>query len=230
MPPLSMPNLLIHVAAASGSQMSSTSTCLQCPYTVQGHHFTSDFRLIELKGYDIILRTDWISAHSPIGLNLKTRELSITKDGNSLIMFVDEALLPKHLLIGTKKLCQLFKRRVVSNVIVLNNSDSTTLATTEVQIIDEIQSLLQEFGDIFKEPVELPPKRTIDHAIALLDEAKVVNQRPYRLPFHQKNTMEELIKHLLLSNMIRPSISPFSSPIILVKKKDGTWRLCVDYR
>ena len=62
----------------------------------------------------------------------------------------------------------------------------------------------KEFGDVFKDPAELPPKRKIDHAIALLDETKVVNQRPYRLPFHQKNAMEELIKHLLTSNMIRP--------------------------
>ena len=58
----------------------------------------------------------------------------------------------------------------------------------------------------------------------------MVNQRPYRLPFHQKNALEELIKHMLASQMIRPSLSPYSSPIILVKKKDGTWRLCVDYR
>jgi hypothetical protein len=42
--------------------------------------------------------------------------------------------------------------------------------------------------------------------------------------------MEELIKQLLDSHMIRPSISPYSSPVILVKKKDGSWRMCVDYR
>jgi len=58
----------------------------------------------------------------------------------------------------------------------------------------------------------------------------MVNQRPYRLPFHQKNAMEELIKHMLHTQMIRPSISPYFSPVILVKKKDGTWRMCVDYR
>jgi hypothetical protein len=42
--------------------------------------------------------------------------------------------------------------------------------------------------------------------------------------------MEELIKHLLQANLIQPSVSPYSSPVILVRKKDGTWRLCVDYR
>ena len=58
----------------------------------------------------------------------------------------------------------------------------------------------------------------------------MVNLRPYRLLHHQKDALEELIKHMLQSHMIRPCISPFSSPVILVKKKDGTWRLCVDYR
>lgn len=42
--------------------------------------------------------------------------------------------------------------------------------------------------------------------------------------------MEVLIEQLLTSQMIRPSVSPFSSPVILLKKKDGTWRMCVDYR
>lgn len=42
--------------------------------------------------------------------------------------------------------------------------------------------------------------------------------------------MELLVTQLLQSKMIQPSMSPFSSPVILVKKKDGTWRLCVDYR
>jgi hypothetical protein len=70
----------------------------------------------------------------------------------------------------------------------------------------------------------------VDHAITLIDSSKAVNPRPNRLPLHQYNAMEDLIKSMLASNMIRPSISPYSSPIILVKKKDGTWRMCVDYR
>jgi hypothetical protein len=58
----------------------------------------------------------------------------------------------------------------------------------------------------------------------------VINQRAYRLPHHKKNIMELLIAELLRQNVIRPSKSPYSSPAILVKKKDSTWRLCIDYR
>jgi hypothetical protein len=58
----------------------------------------------------------------------------------------------------------------------------------------------------------------------------VVNQRAYRLPHHQKTVLEQIIEQLIKDKIIRPSSSPYSSPAILVKKKDMTWRLCIDYR
>jgi hypothetical protein len=57
-----------------------------------------------------------------------------------------------------------------------------------------------------------------------------VNVRPYRYPYFQKIEIEKIVKDLLASGVIRPSLSPFSSPILLVHKADGSWRLCVDYR
>ncbi|GJS18672.1 retrotransposable element Tf2 [Tanacetum coccineum] len=55
-------------------------------------------------------------------------------------------------------------------------------------------------------------------------------QEPYRYPPSQKDTIEAMVKKLLDSGVIRPSNSPFSSPIVMVKKKDGSWRMCIDYR
>jgi hypothetical protein len=89
---------------------------------------------------------------------------------------------------------------------------------------------LSGYSDVFQDPTELPPARVVDHAIPLISEGKDISQKPYRLPYHKKNVMEELVQHLLTSNLIQPSFSPYSSPVILVKKKDGTWTLYVDYR
>jgi hypothetical protein len=63
---------------------------------------------------------------------------------------------------------------------------------------------------MFKEPSKLPQKRIIGHAIPLIDGNKAISQRPYRLPFHHKNTMEDLVQKLLRANMMRPSVSPYS--------------------
>jgi hypothetical protein len=56
------------------------------------------------------------------------------------------------------------------------------------------------------------------------------NIQPYRMPHKQKDLVEELIRNLLAKCEIRTSTSPFSSPAILVRKKDKTWHLCLDYK
>ncbi|XP_071900942.1 uncharacterized protein [Coffea arabica] len=84
--------------------------------------------------------------------------------------------------------------------------------------------------DIFKEPTSLPPVRELDHQIPLMPDAKPFKINPYRYPHMQKSEIERQIKDLLQSGIIQPSHSPFASPALLVKKKDGSWRLCIDYR
>ncbi|KAA0047602.1 ty3-gypsy retrotransposon protein [Cucumis melo var. makuwa] len=94
----------------------------------------------------------------------------------------------------------------------------------------EFEQLELEFANIFNIPSELPPMRQVDHRIQLKEGTNPINVRLYHHPHAQKNEIEKLVNEMLDSRIIRPSISPFSSPVILVKKKDGGWRLCVDYR
>ena len=95
---------------------------------------------------------------------------------------------------------------------------------------EELQKMLQAFADVFEEPTGLPPVRDYDHQIDLKDEAGPINCRPYRYAAVQKDAIEKLICEMLHAGVIRQSRSPYASPVVLVKKKDGSWRLCVDYR
>ena len=60
--------------------------------------------------------------------------------------------------------------------------------------------------------------------------AQAICQRPYRYPYYQKNEIEKIIKELLSVGFIRNSSSLFASPILLVRKANGSWRMCIDYR
>ena len=60
--------------------------------------------------------------------------------------------------------------------------------------------------------------------------SEIPHIRPYRYPCYQKNEIDKIIEEILQARIVRSSTSPFSSPVILVKTKDGGWRFCVDYR
>ena len=95
---------------------------------------------------------------------------------------------------------------------------------------DLMMVLLSEFADIFTEPRGLPPPRRHDHRIHLLPDTVPVAVHPYRYPQLLKDELEKQCADMLAQGIIRPSTSPFSSPVLLVKKADGSWRFCVDYR
>lgn len=94
----------------------------------------------------------------------------------------------------------------------------------------EISQLLQHFQSVFEPPAGYPPPRNCEHDIPLLLSATPVSVRPYRYPPAVKNEIEGQITAMLNSGIIQHSQSPFSSSVLLVKKKDGTFRFCVDFR
>lgn len=94
----------------------------------------------------------------------------------------------------------------------------------------EIQHVLDKFQTIFEEPTTLPAHQQWDHTIPLMAGAPPINVRPYRYTPEQKDEIEAQVKEMLRQGLITASSSPFSSPVLLVKKKDQTWRFCIDFR
>jgi len=108
--------------------------------------------------------------------------------------------------------------------------DSTAESSSATQELPaEIQALVDSFLDLFTPPVDLPPSRACNHSIPLLPSASPVYIRPYRYPPSLKDEIKRQVNEMLSQGIIQPSFSPFSSPVLLVKKKDGSYRFCVDF-
>lgn len=93
----------------------------------------------------------------------------------------------------------------------------------------EIAAHLSEFESVFAPPTGYPPARHCDHAIPLIPGASPINVRPYRYPPAIKDEIERQVTEMLKSGVIQPSSSHFSSSVLLVKEKDGSFRFCVDF-
>jgi len=92
-------------------------------------------------------------------------------------------------------------------------------------------SVVRDFSNVFPEDVlGLPPLREIEFSIDLVLEAGLVSIAPYKMAPAELVELKKQIKELLEKQFIRPSVSPWGAPMLLVKKKDDNSRLCVDYR
>ncbi|XP_073031248.1 uncharacterized protein [Primulina eburnea] len=95
-----------------------------------------------------------------------------------------------------------------------------------------IVSLLQEFEDVFPEelPQGLPPLREIEHQIDLVPGRALPNRPAYRSNAEETKELQRQVSELLAKGFVRESMSPCAVPVLLVPKKDGSWRMCVDCR
>jgi hypothetical protein len=91
--------------------------------------------------------------------------------------------------------------------------------------------VLHDFRDVFVDEIsELPPRREIDFSINILPCSAPISKAHYRMSLSELTELEIQLQELLDKEYIRPSVLPWGAPILFVKHKDGTLRLCIDYR
>jgi hypothetical protein len=97
-------------------------------------------------------------------------------------------------------------------------------ATGIPPVTQDLQALLSKHQIVFSTPQGLPLSYGVhDHSIPLVPGSLPPNIRPYRHPFAQKNEIEKMVQELLIAGVIHPSTSPYSSPVVMVLKKEGSW-------
>jgi hypothetical protein len=88
-----------------------------------------------------------------------------------------------------------------------------------------------EFSDVVPDDLPgMPLDRQVEFFIELLPRTAPIPKRPYRMAVNELEELKKQLKELLDKTFIRPSSSPWGAPVIFVEKKDGTQRICVDYR
>lgn len=216
----------LKVQIADGGQLPCSQVIPHCSWWIQGNNFKTNFRLLQLGSYDVILGMDWLEQFSPMRIDWAKKWLEFHYQQQLIRL---KGLQPKLNHCDSISLHQLTGMVATESVECVLQLQATSESRPS-DIPESVQPILKEFQELFSEPTGLPPSRNCDHHIPLVPGAKPVNLRPYRYKPALKNEIERQVSEMLESGVIQHSQSPFSSPALLVKKKDGTWRLCIDYR
>lgn len=195
-------------------------------WNMKGEVFSFPIRLLKLGGYHVVLGCDWMKAVAPVLFDHRDGSITVLTETKNL----------KLTGIDAKYSCSLVSAEALYKMLCFDDSQevehifSIQAETTDSHINPQVSGVLAQFEDIFSDPKGLPPFRGVEHQIILKEGSLPKHMYPYRYSHAYKDEIEKMVQELLDGGTIRHSQSSFASPVLLVRKKDATWRMCVDYR
>ncbi|WVZ89950.1 hypothetical protein U9M48_036295 [Paspalum notatum var. saurae] len=189
----------MRVTVGNGDRVACSSLITDIDMVVGWTSFKVDCYVMDIGGYDLVLGVSFLGTLGPILWDFAEQTLCF-QSGDRRILWAGIDRVPPPSLHA-----------------ITPSGDSM------------LESLLEKLTALFQEPAGLPPQRAINHRIRLQPGIDVVAVRPYRYAHIQKDKLERQCAEMLHQGVIRASSSAFSSPALLVRKQDGSWRLCVDY-
>ncbi|XP_052736657.1 uncharacterized protein LOC128197864 [Vigna angularis] len=205
------------VSTPAAGLVRTSDVCSRCPIEVEGRRFRVNLICLPLQGLEVILGMDWLAANH-ILLDCSGKKLIFPKEDKDLSLSL--GVLRQDIFEGASCFLIMFHMDETSNL------NSLSLGNQSVDLL-----VVNEFMDVFPEEVpSLPPQREVEFSIDLVSGAGPVSIAPYRMAPAELAELKKQIEDLLEKQFIRPSASPWGAPVLLVKKKDGSSRLCVDYR
>ncbi|GKA49204.1 putative reverse transcriptase domain-containing protein [Tanacetum coccineum] len=176
----------------------------------------------ELGTFDVIIGMDWLADNDAIiicgkkevHIPIKNRMLVVKGDSNSSRLKVISCIKARKYI---ERGCHLFLAYVTEK-------EKSKKRLEDVPVI-------RDFPEVFPDDLPGPPSpRQVEFKIDLVPSAAPVARAPYRLAPSEMKELSEQLKELLEKGFIRPSSSPWGAPVLFVKKKDGSFRMCIDYR
>lgn len=180
---------------------------------VQNYSFHDEFHVMAVTGCEIVLGAQWLRTLGSIVWNFASLTVHFAQDA---VVYKLQGFKPRAITLvdsDTKAKLIIHKGH---DVLAQLQTDTTQ---PQNLIPPQIQQLLDTYDELFQPPTQLPPSRICDHKINLIPGTAPISVRPYRYPFFQKAEIERIVCDMLETGFIRPSVSPFSSQVLLVKKK-----------
>ncbi|KAI3678392.1 hypothetical protein L6452_37682 [Arctium lappa] len=222
MPTTSLEDALV-VEIADGSQVLIHEVLKQCTLSIEGREFPIDLLPMLIGGFDVVVGMDWLSNnHAEIVCSKKLIRLP-NPSGEVVVIYGEKRKGEVALITMARarkclvKGCSSFLAYVID-------------ARLEKSKLEDVK-IVREFPDIFPDDLPgLPPDRQVEFRIDLVPGAAPIAKAPYRLAPSEMQEMVAQLQELFEKGFIRPSSSPWGAPVLFVKKKDGTMRMCIDYR
>lgn len=169
----------------------------------------------------LFLGVQWLEKLGTVSTNWKTQTLKLLLGGKSITLKGDPSL--GRSMISLKSMLRTIRKGGEGYTIECNHLAPQHIGEKIVDTAELVptflQQVLKKHDKVFHFPKGLPPSRGQEHTIRLREGTDHVSVRPYRYPQSQKDEIEALIRDMLHVGIIRESTSPFSSPVLLVKKK-----------
>ncbi|XP_063949939.1 uncharacterized protein LOC135152774 [Daucus carota subsp. sativus] len=211
----------LSIIVANQEQESVRSICPRCTIEITGFSFPASLIPFRLGEFDVILGMDWL-AENGAQIYCKKKKIILKSPQGKKVEFKGQKQVKTFLtIIEAKKLlrqgCEGYLTHVVDR-------------SKETPNIESIP-IVNEFLDVFPDDHPgLPPDRQIEFSIDLAPGTEPVSKQPYRMAPAEMKELAKQLQELLDKEVIRPSVSPWGAPVLFVKKKDGSMRLCIDYR
>ncbi|KAL0551554.1 hypothetical protein IC582_010643 [Cucumis melo] len=179
--------------------------------------------VVDMLDFDVILSMDWLTANHA-SIDCSRKEVAFNPPSMASFKFKAEGsrLLPK--VISAMRASKLLSQGTWSIL-------ASMVDTREVDVSLSLELVVRDYPDVFSEELPgLPPHREIEFAIELEPGTIPISRAPYRMAPAELKELKVQLQELLDKGFIRPSVSPFGAVVLFVKKKDGSMRLCIDYK
>ena len=194
-----------------------------CPVKIREYEFLGDLIELSFREFDVILGMDWLSRHQAI-VDCRMKRVTLRTPNEEEVTFIGE---------GSNHLSNVISAATAGTMVRKGCKAYLAYVIDTVKarpIVSDIPTV-SDFPDVFPEELPgLPPHREIEFAIDVVPGATPASITPYRMAPLELKELKLQLQELLEKGFIRPSVSPWGAPVLFVKKKDGTLRLCIDYR